>query len=56
MWLSIAANWLSAASFLIAYALSANIWLLVPSAIFALAGIALLAVWQHLGKRLRAEP
>jgi hypothetical protein len=52
MWLSIAANWLSAVSFLVAYVLSANLWLLLPSGIFALAGVALLLVWQRLGKRL----
>jgi hypothetical protein len=56
MWISIGANWLSAVSFLVAYALSANLWLLVPSGIFALAGIVLLLVWQSLGKRLQAEP
>ncbi len=52
MWFSIGANWISAVSFLIAYALSANIWLLIPSGIFAVAGVVLLLVWQHLGKRL----
>lgn len=56
IWISIGANWLSAVSFLVAYALSANLWLLVPSGIFALAGIVLLLVWQSLGKRLQAEP
>lgn len=56
MWMSIVANWLSAASFLVAYALSANLWLLIPSGIFVLAGVVLLLVWNHLGKRLQAEP
>jgi hypothetical protein len=53
--MSVAANWLSAASFLVAYLLSANVWLLIPSGIFAVAGVALWLVWHRLGKRLSPE-
>ncbi len=55
LWMSVAANWLSAASFLVAYLLSANVWLLIPSGIFAVAGVALWLVWHRLGKRLSPE-
>ncbi|MDW7997493.1 MAG: hypothetical protein RMJ46_07455 [Bacteroidota bacterium] len=52
MWLSAAANGLSSLSFLVAYLLSGNFWLLVPSGIFAVAGAALFLVWSRLGHRL----
>ncbi|MEN3027563.1 MAG: hypothetical protein ABDH31_07680 [Chlorobiota bacterium] len=52
MWLSTAANGLSSLSFLVAYLLSGNFWLLVPSGIFAVAGAALFLVWSRLGHRL----
>ncbi len=51
LWMSAGANWISAVSFFIAYVLSSNVWLLIPSGIFGVAGVALLLVGQHVEKR-----
>jgi hypothetical protein len=56
LWSAILANLLSSIAFVIAYALSANLWLLLPAGIFAVAALALFLLEQQFARRAERAP